>query len=305
MVDLNGLLSDVRLLVIGDPVAHSLSPAMHNAALRHLGMPFQYGSLRVAPEDLVAAFELLRSRELIGWNLTLPHKLESVRLMHCLDEIAENLGAVNTVVHRSGKLFGFNTDAKGLEIAVEEAFNRPLGSMRVAILGAGGGAGQTAARYLASIRVPLLYLVNRTVEKVEKLAKDLSSGSSSQIIWTGWDRLPEVFAGVDLIINATTIGLDGKGADIKGIEARHLFFDMVYAPGETESVRFARSQGANAVDGLAMLLYQGVLAFEIWFGKPAPIEPMRNALYRAAGRKVPESKASRRQTFRKPESSSQ
>lgn len=291
MIDLNGLREDVRLLVVGDPVAHSLSPAMHNAALRHLGIPFQYGSLRVAPEDLAVAFELLRARDIIGWNLTLPHKLQSVRLVHCLDALAERLGAVNTVVHRSGKLVGFNTDAKGLEIAVEEAFDRPLASMRVAILGAGGGAGQTAGRYLASIQVPSLYLVNRTVEKVQKLADDLSSRSSSQIAWAGWDRLPEVFAEVDLIINASTIGLDGNGPSITGIQARHLFFDMVYAPGETQSVRFARSQGAQAADGLAMLLYQGMLAFETWFGNPAPIVPMRNALYEAARRKVPESKA--------------
>src|SRR5580704_7735471 len=184
---------ELRLLVIGDPVDHSLSPPMHNAALEFLHLPCLYGRLRVAPENLPEAFKVLRQRDFIGWNLTLPHKLVAVDLLDGLDPLAERLRAVNTVVNHSGRLFGFNTDGRGLVAAIGEAFGCSVPAVRIALLGAGGGAGQAAARYLAELKVPELVLLNRTVGKAEALARELADSSNSLVREEDWEKLPNVF----------------------------------------------------------------------------------------------------------------
>jgi len=278
--------ADFRLAVLGDPVDHSLSPSMQNAGLVSLHLPYRYGRLHVRPGDLVEAFDLLRKRDFIGWNLTLPHKLAALDLLDGLDPEAERLRSVNTVVNQSGRLFGFNTDGAGFVAAIKEAFDCDLRALRIAVLGAGGGAGQTVARCLSELNVPLLIMVNRTVAKTERLAKDLAAQSKTKIQTGKWDHLAEVCRQVDLLVNASSVGLDREGIHEgwRTLESRHLVFDMVYGPRETALVRFAREKGARATDGLLMLLHQGVLAFEIWFGKPAPDAVMRAALWRAAGR---------------------
>jgi shikimate dehydrogenase len=277
---------ELRLLVIGDPVDHSLSPQMHNAGLEFLHLPCRYGRLRASRENLGEAFRVLRGQDFIGWNLTLPHKLAALDLLDGLDPLAERLGAVNTVVNQSGRLFGFNTDGKGLVTAMAEAFGCGVSSLRIALLGAGGGAGQAAARYLAELNVPLLVLMNRTAAKAERLARELAQATETDIRMESWESFPRVCGEVDLILNASSAGLDGGRLDqaMNSIESRHLVFDMVYGPDETPLVRFARERGARSTDGLLMLFYQGVFAFEIWFGKPAPSQVMREALFKAAGR---------------------
>ena len=277
---------DLRLAVLGDPVAHSLSPSMQNAALEFLHLPYRYGRLHVATLDLAKAFDLLRERDFIGWNLTIPHKLAALDLLDGLDPEAQRLHSVNTVVNQSGRLFGFNTDGAGFLAALKEAFDCDLAATRIAVLGAGGGAGQTVARSLSQLGVASLILINRTLSKVERLAEEIGSGSSTKLQIEQWNRLAAVCEEVDLIVNASSIGLDGE-AILDGwnaLQPRHLVFDMVYGPLETPLVRFAREKGARAVDGLLMLLHQGVFAFEIWFGKPAPERAMRSALWQAAGR---------------------
>jgi shikimate dehydrogenase len=272
----------LRLLVIGDPIDHSLSPPMHNAALEFLHLPYLYGRLRVSPANLREAFQILRQQDFIGWNLTLPHKLAALDLLDGLDPVAKRLRAVNTVVNHSGHLFGFNTDGKGLVAAIREAFGCTVPSVRIALLGAGGGAGQAAARYLAELNVPTLVLLNRTVAKARRLASELAGGSKSEVRAEPWEKLPKVCREVDLIVNASTVGPTPE--TLNSLESRHLVFDMVYGPQETPLVHFARKKGARSADGLLMLFHQGVFAFEIWFGKPAPAELMRRALFEAAGR---------------------
>ncbi len=273
---------DLRLLVIGDPVDHSLSPPMHNAALEFLHLPCVYGRLRVAPENLREAFKILRQQDFIGWNLTLPHKLVAIDLLDGLDPSAERLRAVNTVVNHSGRLFGFNTDGKGLVAAIGEAFGCSVHAIRIALLGAGGGAGQAAARYLAELHVPVLILLNRTKAKAERLAAELAGRSRSEVRAEPWEKLPAICREVDLVVNASTVGPTPEA--LNALEPRHLVFDMVYGPQETSLVHFARKRGARSADGLLMLLHQGIFAFEIWFGKPAPAALMRKALFAAAGR---------------------
>jgi shikimate dehydrogenase len=278
--------ADLRLAVLGDPVDHSLSPSMQNAGLECLHLPYRYGRLHVRPDDLVEAFDLLRKRDFIGWNLTLPHKLAVLDLLDGLDPAAHRLGSVNTVVNQNGRLFGFNTDVAGFVAAVNEAFDCSLSALRIAVLGAGGGAGQAIVRYLSELGVPSLLLVNRTTAKIERLVEDLAAQSTTNIRIEGWDHLAGVFGGVDLIVNASSVGLGGQliHEGWSALEPRHLVFDMVYGPEETSLVRFAREKGARAADGLSMLLHQGAIAFEIWFGKPAPYGAMRRALWQAAGR---------------------
>jgi len=273
---------DLRLLVIGDPIEHSLSPPMHNAGLEFLHLPYLYGRLRVSPENLREAFQILRQQDFIGWNLTLPHKLLAVDLLDGLDPSAKRLRAVNTVVNQAGRLFGFNTDGRGLVAAIGEAFGCTIPSVRIALLGAGGGAGQAAARYLAELNVPSLVLLNRTIAKAERLAGELADSSKSEVRAEPWENFPNVCHEVDLIVNASTVGPTPEA--LSSLESRHLVFDMVYGPQETSLVHFARKRGARSADGLLMLLHQGVFAFEIWFGKPAPAKIMRKALFAAAGR---------------------
>ena len=278
--------TDLRLAVLGDPVGHSLSPEMQNAGLLTLHLPYRYVRLHVRSDDLAEAFDLLRERDFIGWNLTLPHKLAALDLLDGLDPTAERLRSVNTVVNQSGRLFGFNTDGAGFVAAIKEAFNRDLSALKIAVLGAGGGAGQSVARHLSELGVPLLILVNRTMAKIERLAEDLGVRSRTSIRLEKWDNFADVCGEVDLIVHASSLGLDNEGIHDgwNAIESRHLVFDMVYGPQETSLVRFARKKGASAVDGLLMLLHQGALAFEMWFGKPAPGDAMRAALWLAAGR---------------------
>src|ERR1700722_18792697 len=183
---------DLRLLVIGDPIDHSLSPPMHNAALEFLHLPCIYGRLRVRPQKLREAFRILRQQNFIGWNLTLPHKIAAIDLLDGLDPLAERLRAVNTVVNQSGRLFGFNTDGRGLVAAIGEAFGCAVPSVRVALLGSGGGAGQAAARYLAVLNVPKLILLNRTAAKAERLACELAENSESVVRAESWENLPNV-----------------------------------------------------------------------------------------------------------------
>jgi shikimate dehydrogenase len=210
----------------------------------------------------------------------------AVDLLDGLDPVAERLRSVNTVVNQSGHLFGFNTDGKGLVTAIGEAFGCAVPSVRVALLGAGGGAGQAAARYLAELQVPKLILLNRTIAKADRLADELAerskTGSKTEVRAEPWDNLPSICHEVDLIVNASTVGPSPEALNL--LEPRHMVFDMVYGPRETSLVHMARKKGAQSSDGLLMLLHQGVFAFEIWFGKPAPAALMRKALFAAAGR---------------------
>jgi shikimate dehydrogenase len=273
-----------RLAVLGDPVVHSLSPPMHNAALRHLHLPYRYGRRHVPAGELAETFRRLRDADYLGWNLTLPHKIAALDLLDAIDPIAERLGATNTIVNQTGRLFGFNTDGPGLVAAISEAFDCNLKALRVAVFGAGGGAGRAAARYLADLGVRELFIVNRTVARIETLAEEL--GPSVPVRVARWENIGEVFGQADLIVNASSLGLDDAELNwpVEWVRPNHLVFDMVYGANETPLVRWARANGAQAIDGLLMLLHQGVLAFELWFGKPAPSLIMRRALFRVAGR---------------------
>lgn len=271
---------EFQLAVLGDPVEHSLSPPIQNAALAARRLPYRYDRLLVSPAELAVAFASLRELGFIGWNLTLPHKIAGYELVDRLDPEAKMLGAINTVLNRDGKLIGFNTDGRGLQAALADAFTIDPAQCRIALLGAGGGAGQASARFLANLKPERLLLVNRTAEKMDILRRELV-GNSTVTFWD-FGQLREIFFEADLIINASSLGLSGAplGWDPSWLRPEHRLFDMVYrSQGATPMVAWAQQNGVSAADGRLMLLHQGAFAFEHWFGQPVPLEAMREALF--------------------------
>jgi shikimate dehydrogenase len=280
----------IRLGVIGDPVAHSLSPEMQNAALENCGLPMRYARLHIAADELPAALKLLPGLNFVGVNLTVPHKIAASKLMDELDETARQAGAVNTVKIEEGKLRGFNTDGKGFSRAIREEFSVDLRDLRVLLLGAGGSA-RAIASECATENCERLVIANRDFERAKQLAEELRSFFAEARVLGPVPRLQAIpwgeaafrfqIANVDLVVNATPLGL--HHADAAPISARllapHLMvYDAVYSSGQTAFVLAAIASGARAANGLSMLLHQGALAFEIWFDRTAPLDVMRKAL---------------------------
>jgi shikimate dehydrogenase len=277
-----------RLAVIGDPIAHSRSPQMHNPALRACGIDAQYIRVQVPVGHVAQAFRQFAACAFLGVNITIPHKFEALDAVDVLDPLARQLGAVNTLAIRDGKLHGYNSDGPGFLRSVKEAFGAEVKDLRVLILGAGGGAGRAVAVQCALEGCPQLVLANRTAAKAEALAAEVSKLSPQTkvkvIAWTD-EAVAAEMAGTDLLVNATSLGMksgDAKLLPAEALAARHLCFDMVYrADGETPLLADAKQAGAKVVDGLTLLLHQGAISFEHWFDRPAPLEAMRAGLHDA------------------------
>jgi shikimate dehydrogenase len=278
----------IRLGVFGDPVAHSLSPQIQNAALS--ADKLQYARFQISPNELRQAFNRVRTLNFIGVNLTVPHKIAALELVDDIDESALRIGAVNTVKIDNGQVRGFNTDGKGFSRAIREEFSVDLRDLRIMVLGA-GGAGRAIALQCARENCERLVLANRTLGKAKKLADELRDlfagpkvlGPVARLQAIPWEESAFRFqiANVDLIVNATPLGLNGS--DPSPIPSRllapHLMiYDTVYSQQRTPFISAAIEAGARGANGLSMLLHQGALAFEIWFGREAPIDAMRAAL---------------------------
>lgn len=272
-----------RLSVFGDPVAHSKSPQLHNAALSKREHALQYVRILVAPEELRQALENLAEADFLGTNLTIPHKQAALSLVDAISPEARLMQAINTVAVRDGKLHGFNTDGPGFAAAIQDEFKVELGSLRVLILGGGGGAGRAITVQCAIAGCPLVFVANRTVEKAELLSADIEQ-SLGKII-TPISLVPEALKNslecVDLIVNATSLGMkvsDPSPLPEGMLNKNHLIYDTVYSGGKGALQRQAIQSGARYANGLSMLLHQGALAYEIWLNEPAPLEIMRKAL---------------------------
>jgi len=280
----------VRLSVFGDPVGHSLSPQMQNAALKSCKIDMQYARFQISPDELQSALDLTRELNFVGVNLTTPHKIVASRLMDEIDDNARRIGAINTVKVDNAKLRGYNTDGKGFARAVRQEFAVDLRDLRVMILG-GGGVARAIALQCARENCERLVIANRTLATVQKLAEELREyfagprvlGPVARLQAIPWEEAAIRFqiAHLDLIVNATLLGL--HRSDPSPIPARllapHLMvYDTVYREGRTPFVAAAIEAGARAANGFSMLLHQGALAFEIWFEREAPIEAMRQAL---------------------------
>jgi shikimate dehydrogenase len=281
----------IRLGVLGDPVAHSLSPQMHNAALRAFEIKMQYARFHIRANELRSALRFLRELDFVGINLTVPHKIAGLTQLDVADESACRCGAVNTVCLRDKKLIGSNTDAEGFSRAVRSEFSIDLRDLRVMILGAGGGTGHAIAWQCALENCERLVLVNRTPAKasaiVERLRRFFTEarvlGPVARLEAVRWDEtaIRAQLVDIDLIVNATPLGMNPS--DPAPIPARllaphHIVFDCVYRPSKTALLRAADEAGARGANGLSMLLHQGALSFSLWFNREAPIEAMRSAI---------------------------
>ena len=286
--------------VYGKPIKHSASPAMHNPAIAKLGLNWLYLALEVHPKELRKTIEKARAAKYIGLNLTVPHKILALKMVDILDDSAKKWGAVNTICFEAKnenniwtplgqmkelpqgeiRTKGYNTDADGITLALQKDLGLNLKGMKVLLLGA-GGAGQVAALKLAEEKVSELYLANRTTSKAEELANTINNRYPRTLVSVGYpENIPSK---IDLVLNATSLGLEENDplpideikfslANVKSV------FDMVYNPAETKLLAKAKAAGCNSSNGLGMLLWQGVKALEIWSGKTAPVEVMRNAL---------------------------
>ena len=287
---LRGLEPPARLAVFGDPVAHSLSPQMHNPALAACGLAAQYVRIRVRPGEIREALRAVQRMGFRGVNCTIPHKFAALEAVDEVDPAARRLGAVNTVIFREdGSTLGRNSDGPGFLRTVAEEFGRPVRDLRILILGAGGGAGQATAVQCAMEGCRSLVLTNRTMDKVEAVAAGLAGLPGAAVVRTvPWESeaLAEVLGEVDLVVNGTSLGMKAEDPPLLpagALRAEHLVYDMVYKPLTTPLVAAARAAGAQAINGLPMLLWQGVQSFEWWFGVPAPVAVMRAALREATG----------------------
>lgn len=272
-----------RIALLGHPVAHSISPRFQQAALDALGIDATYEAWDTAPEDVAIAVERLRSGDLLGANVTVPHKVAVMRLVDRPDALAERVGAVNTVVNRHGVLEATNTDVAGI-LRTFEGAGVPVEGKQVALLGAGGAARAVvvAMRQAGAARVTV---VNRTQARAEELAP--LAGDELDLRFAPLDEsdatLRSTLRNADIVVQSTSVGMrhgPGEGASpvpAGSIGAGQVAFDLVYVPEETPFLRDAASNGAVAIGGLDMLIHQGAAAFQLWTGMDAPLEVMFHA----------------------------
>ena len=265
--------------LIGDPVEHSISPAIHNAAFKKSGLDYIYLPFRVTSENLPGAITALRSLDLRGLNVTIPHKVAVMPLLDEIDAVAKNIGAVNTIVNNNGHLTGYNTDAAGFLKSLVKRDIDPSGK-KVVILGAGGVA--RAISFALTEQKAEIEILNRSgsPEPAEKLAANLSKHSKSKIhaAELSEPNLKQALKQADILINATSVGMspntDNSLVPPELLKPDMVVYDVVYNPQKTRLLADAEKAGAVVIGGLDMLIWQGALAFELWTGVEAPLDTM-------------------------------
>jgi shikimate dehydrogenase len=270
--------------VMGNPVAHSLSPLMHNAALASLSLDYCYLALEIRPELLPQAVVGLKALGCQGFNVTIPYKEQIVASLDEVDDEALIIGAVNTVVNREGKLVGYNTDGRGFLRSLAEEWDLRLRGEQVVVLGAGGAARAIVAG-LASAGASKITIANRNVERGLLLKADLEQHYPCKIavVDLSEGKLDKELAASLLVVQTTPVGMYPHAGDTPIIEPSRLWkdsyvYDIIFNPPETRFLLGAREQGCRTANGLGMLLHQGALSFEYWTGIEAPVKLMRQAL---------------------------
>jgi shikimate dehydrogenase len=270
--------------LIGHPLEHSLSPAMHNAAFQQLGIDYEYVPFEVLPKDLEEALTGLRALHLKGFNVTVPHKESVIPYLDEVTKIAEDIGAVNTVKIEDDKLIGYNTDGPGfIESLKQDAKFEPKGK-KVVILGA-GGASRAVAIVLAEAGAKTITLSDVIESKAKLLSDRLCAlfGETAYHVLINSPELQKSIEQADLLVNASPIGMYPKvnesplPENIK-LNPKLLVYDLAYNPAETKLLKTAKAAGAKTCSGLGMLVRQGAEAFTIFTGEEAPVEVMRKAV---------------------------
>jgi shikimate dehydrogenase len=266
--------------VIGDPIEHSLSPIMHNAAFQALDLDYVFLAFKVKPSCVPDAVNGMRALNIRGLNVTMPHKKTVMATLDRIDLSAQIINSVNTILNKENLLFGFNTDGIGAVKALKEN-GVELKGRKVLLLGAGGAA--RAIAYAVAKEADELAVLNRTVKYAQSLARLVEKTANKRIASGSLD--PEDIdlnlQDSDILINATSIGMkprpDETPVPIELLRSNLSVMDIVYNPLETKLAKDAKSLGAKVVSGVEMLIFQGAASFEIWTGKSAPVEVMRKA----------------------------
>ena len=281
---MNGRISGKTIVcgIIGDPIEHTMSPAMHNAAFQTLGLDYTYVPFRVKSLELKKAIEGIRGLNLRGLNVTIPHKVAVMQFLDRIDPLAEKISAVNTIVNDDGILSGYNTDATGFLQTLHDKDVDPE-DKKVLLLGAGGAA-RAIGNVLAGEKARITILNRRQeLSWAEDLAHLLTRHYGAKVN-TGEltpENLQRAIEGVDIVVNSTSLGMSPDDdqtpvpADLLG--ASLTVFDVVYNPYETRLLREAKAAGAKTINGLEMLVRQGAIAFEKWTGIKAPVDVMRQS----------------------------
>ncbi|NIB98761.1 shikimate dehydrogenase [Halobacterium sp. R2-5] len=258
--------------LVGNPVEHSLSPPMHEAAYDDLGLDARYVTFEPDRGDIEAAVEGADALGVAGLNVTIPFKQAVLDVVEP-DDLAARIGAVNTIDFSGDTITGHNTDTEGVRRSFAH-HDVPLAERDAVVVGA-GGAGRAASFALADADADVS-IANRTVSTAESLAADVGPAASAHSL----DALPELLADADVLVNATSVGMEEDVSPVPAdaLHADLAVLDAVYAPLETRLLRDADAAGATTIDGAWMLLFQGVAAFELWTGRDAPVDAMNDAL---------------------------
>jgi shikimate dehydrogenase len=272
----------LRLAVIGDPIAHSKSPVMHNSALAALGLEGEYIPLHVSTQDLGLAITRMKELRFRGINVTIPHKVDVMAYVDALDESAAMIGAVNTIVNDDGFLTGYNTDGIGYVRSLKDETHVNLRGKSIMVLGAGGAA-RGIVHALAQEEPKTIVIANRTEDRATQLAADWNSMVNTCGI--AMANASAFLAGMDIVINTTSIGMYPQTAqcaiDPEIIPPGIIVSDLIYNPLITELLERSRERGCTIHGGLGMFVNQGAYALEYWTGLPAPIESMRQAVLKS------------------------
>ena len=276
--------------LVGYPVSHSLSPLMQQAAFDAFHIEANYVLWETPQDQLAGKIASLRTSSMLGANITIPYKEDVVQMVDECDPFAARIGAINTIVNRDDRLYGYNTDAPGFITALIkfDAYPFDCAGKKVVILGTGGAA-RAAAMGLLEKDVGEVVLLGRTEAHLQNIIRHLCTFVVKihrtpliKCALFGYPEIREILSNADLVVNATPIGLNADDSklliDVNELPVTALVMDMIFNPPFTPLLRTARAHGCHVLNGLSMLLYQGALAFELWTGRPAPIEVMQKAL---------------------------
>lgn len=272
--------------LLGCPLGHSISPAMQNAAFQSKAINKLYIPVQVKAEDLETVVKALSKMNFGGFNVTIPYKIEIIKYLDEMDELAKSIGAVNTVMIEDGRLKGYNTDGIGFLRSLEEGLGISVEGKNIFVLGS-GGASRAISMTLAMNKASKLCICNRTFEKAVALAEDINNryGGCSISVPMINENMAEAIKTADIFINTTSVGtypnVDEMPIDKNSLNSNLTVCDVVYNPRKTKLLQEAENMGCKTLSGLGMLVYQGAEAFQIWTGVKAPVNVMFEAAQEA------------------------
>lgn len=272
------------VILLGNPLGHSISPPMHNCVFEKLGLDYCYMPVEVSRKNLQAVFSGLTKMNVAGFNVTIPHKISIMEYLDELDPLAATIGAVNTICVKNGKTIGYNTDGKGFIQSLEKEANISVKGKRIFLVGCGGAA-RAIAMTLAFQDVNKIYILNRTMEKAEELAGEINTNirQCTEVVEQSLDSQREMIQTCDILINTTSLGMhpqeDVLPVDASLLSPNLIVADIVYNPLMTKLLRTAKDMECTIIPGLGMLVYQGVAAFKIFTDIEPSVKEMSEMAY--------------------------